>query len=359
MITARPSVTRVRPYVPGTPSGHADTSLASNESALGTSRTVRAAVAAAAANAHRYPDSLADELRDALAAEHGVDPDQILIGNGSDELIFLLAWAYIADGGRVVCADPPYRLDEISTVVTGGQLIKVPLVGWTHDLDAMAEIEAEIAHIVNPHNPTGTLRSRAEIERFVEHCRADLVVIDEAYIDFADDPGAVTAMPLAAAGQAAVLRTFSKLHGLAGLRIGYLVADREIVATLRRVRTPFSVNVLSQAAAVAAVRDHDYQHTARQLTRHHRARLTQLLTEAGYRVVPSQANFVLVVTDEPALIARLNEHGISVRPGSSLGLPGTVRISVPSESGLHRLEEILKNTTAPPTNPRSASNASC
>ena len=159
----RPWLERIEPYRPGLHADSDDGSLASNESPLGASARVVTAITGAASQAHRYPDPLAGALRAELAALHGVHPDQILVGNGSDELIFLLAWAYLAQRGHAVCADPPYRIDEISTYVVGARPTRLPLRDWAHDLDAMARIAADIAYMVNPHNLTGTVRSRAEI----------------------------------------------------------------------------------------------------------------------------------------------------------------------------------------------------
>ncbi|HEX5511979.1 MAG TPA: histidinol-phosphate transaminase [Actinomycetales bacterium] len=341
-IAPRPWLDRIDPYRPGKHAANPEGSMASNESALGASPRVVEAVATAAVTAQHYPDPLANDLRTELAARHGVAPEQILVGNGSDELIYLLAWAFLAQGGHAVCADPPYRIDEISAHVVNAELTKVPLVDWAHDLDAMAEVDADIAYVVNPHNPTGTTRSLADIERFADTCRSRLVVVDEAYIDFADDPDAATAIPLARSGKAAVLRTFSKAYGLAGLRVGYLVGDSELLDTLRKIRAPFSVSSLAQAGALAGLRDEDHRRKVVSHTVESRRRVTDLFESAGYRTVPSQANFVLVqAPDEQALVSQLAEHGVSVRPGSSLGLPGTVRVSVPSDRGLELLQLAL------------------
>lgn len=342
-VQPRPWLTGLAPYVPGVHAVDDDGSLASNESSLGASAAVADAVAKAVADVHRYPDPLATELRDALAEEHGVASEQVLVGNGSDELIFLLAWAFAAHGGRVLCADPAYRLDEISAVVSGAEPVKVPLTGWRHDLETMAGIEADLAYVVNPHNPTGTVRSHDDIARFVRTCRARIPVVDEAYVDFADDPEESTAMGLAAAGEAVVLRTFSKVHGLAGLRLGYLVADAGVVSVLEGIRAPFSVGRLTQAAGLAALHDRDHRARVRAHTRAYRDRLAEAFSSAGYEVVPSQANFILVLTsDEPALAAHLARHGVSVRPGAALGIPGAVRVSVPTEEGLRRVHHALR-----------------
>lgn len=342
-LAARPWLDVIQPYLPGKRAASSAGSLASNESPLGASPAVRAAVAAALQRAHRYPDPLADELRAALAALHQVDAEQILVGNGSDELIYLLAWAFLAQSGHAVCADPAYRIDEISSYVVGARLTKVPLRDRRHDLAAMAAVDADVAYVVNPHNPTGTVRTRAEIEQFVATSRAGLVVMDEAYVEFADDPDALTAMPLVETGRVAVLRTFSKIYGLAGLRVGYLVTEPGVIDTLRKIRAPFSVGTLAQAAAVAALRDPGHATRVREHALAGRNTVTELFEAAGYPVVPSQANFVLVeAADEAALVERLARCGVSVRPGSTLGVPGAVRVSVPSDEGLRMLERALR-----------------
>lgn len=352
-IAERPWLNRLQPYRPGRQAPNPDGSMASNESPLGASPHVAIAVSGALAQSHHYPDPSAGELRAELASLHHVDPDQILIGNGSDELIFLLASAYLAQGGHAVCAAPPYQIDRISTYAVNASLTQVPLRDWAHDLEAMAAVEADIAYVVNPHNPTGTVRPLADIREFVAHRLARLVVIDEAYIDFTDDPYTQTAVPLVAGGGVAVLRTFSKIHGLAGFRVGYLVAEPAVIATLQKIRAPFSVSSLAQAAALAALRDPAHQRAVREHTLRIRAEMVGLFEEAGYPVIPSQANFLLVqAPDEAEFVSRLLTHGISVRPGSSLGLPGTVRISVPTLRGLELLrgalpaDRKLLNTTA-------------
>ena len=341
-IVPRPWVEALDPYVPGRPAGSEDGSLASNELALGASPAVHAAIAEAAARAHRYPDPLADHLRAVIADELGVGPDNILLGNGSDELIYLLVIAYAAMGGRTVCADPPYRIHDIVPRALGCQVTRVPLRNWSHDLEAMADVEAEMAFVCNPHNPSGTAVDHTELARFSSRSKASLIVVDEAYIDFADDVQATTALDLVSDGSVVVMRTFSKILGLAGLRIGYLVGPREVVATLRKVRPPFSVNSIAQSAALAALGDREYRSRARDETLAARAKTVALFKSAGYQTVPSQANFVLVLTpDADGLADALGSCGISVRPGRALGIDGAVRVSVPSPPGLALLERAL------------------
>lgn len=341
-LAPRPWLADIRPYVPGVHAPGGDGSLASNESPIGASPAVAAAVARALPEAHLYPDPLARELRSSVAAHHGVDPEQVVVGNGSDELIYLLALAYLAGGGRAVCAEPAYRIDEISAQVVGGSVVKVPLVDWRHDLEAMAQVEADIAYVVNPHNPTGTTCPSELIREFVDRSRSGLVVVDEAYVDFTADPEQETMIPLVAGGRVAVLRTFSKVHGLAGLRVGYLVASREVADTLRKVRAPFTVNSLSQAAALAASTDLAHRDRVRGHTLRVRGQLIEALRSAGLRPVDSEANFVLVPSGhETAVVDHFAVHGVSVRPGAALGVPGAFRISVPSDAGLDLVRAAL------------------
>ncbi len=184
-----------------------------------------------------------------------------------------------------------------------------------------------------------------QITRFVETSQAGLVAIDEAYIDFTDSPEETTAVPLARRGDAVVLRTFSKAFGLAGVRVGYMIGSHEVVETLRKVRAPFSVSSLAQAAALAALSDSAHYEDLRSETRRRREDLVRLLEAHDLEAIPSQANFVLVRCDgeEEDLVAQLARYGVSVRPGSSLGVPGTVRITVPSLSGLGLLAEALSS----------------
>ena len=341
-ITPRPAAAALNPYTPGRAAADEDGSLASNEPTFTVAPSVRDAVVGALDHLHRYPDPLAGALSLRLAQELAVDPDQILVGNGSDELIYLLCLAYLPAGGTVICADPPYRLHELVPPLMGGIVTRVPLQAWAHDLHAMATTPADFAFICNPHNPTGTVVSARALEDFVETAPAGLIVVDEAYIDFADEPDRLTVLHLARAGKIVLIRTMSKMFGLAGARLGYLVGPVEVVDMLRRVRAPFSVNALGQAAGVAALSERAQHQRFRDHILATRPRLRELFHDAGYQTVPSQANFVLVIApDEAHLVARLWEHGISVRPGTTLGVPGSVRVTIPSEAGLELLAHAL------------------
>jgi histidinol-phosphate aminotransferase len=331
-------------YVPGVaPKVGEEGKLSSNESFPAPPDRVLRAVLDAARRLNRYPDPLASGLREVLAGKMGVSEDAILVGNGSDELIYLLAMAYLGPGSKVVVADPPYLMHEIASRALGAEVVRVPLDDYRHDLDAMAEVEADVAFIPNPHNPTGTAVPLAEIEHFLDTSGAELVIVDEAYVDFADDPQGMSSLRLIkATGRVVVLRTLSKLYGLAGARVGYMMAPPEIVETLRKIRAPFSVNALAQAAAEAVLSDEGYAEKTRLLVRENRDRIGAAFEQAGYRVVPSQSNFVLVrASDERALLQKLESVGIVARPGSVLSIAGHVRVSAAPLKVIERLEEAL------------------
>lgn len=343
-----PWLERVPAYVPGRPAPAGGLALAANEAEACSERVPAALAQPLAWN--RYPDPLATPLRRALAAKHGVDPEQILVSNGSDELVQLLVSAYVGRDGSVVAADPPYAMSRITALVAGAGFTGVPLVDWRHDLDGIAAVAADIAYVVNPHNPTGTLHDARAMRAFAERARARLLVVDEAYIDFAvgrDESGAAFAdgsdpgpdsVALVENGRTVVLRTFSKAYGLAGLRVGYLIGSREIVRRLRAVRAPFSVTAPGQAAALAALEDQEFLRRHVDRVRGSRDALSAKLRELGVLVPESHANFVLATgVDEPALVASLAEQGVAVRGGSGLGVPGSVRITVPAPEHLPRL----------------------
>jgi histidinol-phosphate aminotransferase len=227
--------------------------------------------------------------------------------------------------------------------MTGAEVVKVPLKNDVHDLADMARIDADIAFVCNPHNPTGTAVSARAIDEFRAFTRAALIVVDEAYIEFADDPDETTAVPLVRDGNVAVLRTFSKYYGLAGARVGYLIATRELVTLLRSIRSPFSVGSLGQAAALAVLDDREFGTEMLREIQRNKLRTAELFAAAGYRPIPSQTNFMLVRCEsaEAKLVDLLFEAGVSVRPGSQLGLPGAVRVTIPGREGLRLLESAL------------------
>lgn len=335
------------PYRAGAKAPSGLGSLAQNELPRPSPAAV-AAIADAASAVNRYPDPLATPLRERLARLHGVHPDQILVGGGSDEFLFLMATAFGGPGSVMCCADPPYWGHEHPALLSGADVVKVPLQDYRHSLAGMEKVDAKIVFICNPHNPTGTCVSAEEIATFSSNARAPLVVVDEAYIEFTDLPEKTTAIPLVTQGNIVVLRTFSKYYGLAGARVGYLIATPELVAVLRTVRPPFSVNSLAQAAALALLDDSAFNAGMLRRIRRNRGTAAELFEAAGYRSVPSQANFLLVLCPgaEAQLVRMLLDAGIAVRPGTNLGIAGTVRVTVPDDDGLALLETALTTRRA-------------
>ncbi|WP_158852354.1 histidinol-phosphate transaminase [Saccharothrix deserti] len=303
-------------YVPGKTIPGA-IKLASNEVSAGPLPSVVRAIAEAATAVNRYPDTAATELVARLSDKLGVPAEQVAVGCGSVTLCQQLVQATCTDADEVVFAWRSFEAYPIITAVVGAQQTRVPLTsGHGLDLDAMADAitpQTRLVFVCNPNNPTGTALRRAEIERFIERVPSDvLVVIDEAYKEFVDDPDVPDGVELAkqqwAAGRdnVAVLRTFSKAYGLAGLRVGYAVASPAVAETLRKVYVPFSVNALAQVAALASL-DAEAELMARcRAIVAERARVRGELLDAGFEVPESQANFVWLQLGERT--AAFNEH---------------------------------------------------
>ncbi|WP_055480262.1 pyridoxal phosphate-dependent aminotransferase [Sphaerimonospora mesophila] len=329
-------------YRPGLKAATQDGRLASNECPAPPAWLSARSVDTADLDLHRYPDPEATALRTALGELHGVDPDEVVVGNGSDELIMLLIQAYAAYTGSIVTATPGYSLYELCAGRLGARVERVPLIDWRHDLGAMATADVDVAFICNPHNPTGTVVRPEDLLSFIGESAARMIVIDEAYVDFAAEAGLDTVAEAVREPRVVVLRTFSKAHALAGVRVGYLVAHRDIAQTIARLRLPFSVNTLAQITAANAVAHHTETANAVGEIVHSRLRVEEMLRRHGLEFVPSQANFILVLTPQSDLVVdHLASHGIAVRPGRDLGVPDAIRLTIPSAAGLARLDSAL------------------
>ncbi len=318
--------------------------LSANENPLGPSPRAAAAVEREAARIHLYPDGGSSALREALGRGHGVAPNQIVVGNGADELIALIAAAAFEPGDEVVVPTPSFEPYEISARLAGARVVTSPLVGYDTDLDDVLRRVNERTKAVmlcSPHNPATTIIRRRPLLAFLDALGPDspLVVLDQAYIDFCDDADHADGIRLLQRyPRLVVLRTFSKIAGLAGLRVGYAVASAETIDRFNRVRAPYNVNRLGQIAALAALEDHSHTESTKQLVLEERAYLSAELTKRGYAFPHSHANFLLVaVPDAPALRARLMQAGILVRDGAGIGFPGHLRFSV----GLRETNEKL------------------
>jgi histidinol-phosphate aminotransferase len=324
------------------------TRLSANENPLGPSPEVVRAVQAEAPRVHLYPDAGATALRAALAARIGVDPGQIVVGNGADELLVLLAWAAFEPGDEVVIPEPSF--EPYTTVVTlaGATVRPSPLAGYDTDLaDVRRRIGPRTKAVVlcSPHNPAATIVRRAPLLAFLRDLGDDppLVVLDEAYRDFCDDPDYPDGVDLLDAyPRLLVLRTFSKIAGLAGLRVGYGIASADTVDRLNRVRAPYNLNRLGQVAALAALEDRQHWERSRAVVLAERTFVTRELARRGYVFSSSQANFLLVrVPDASAVRARLLRAGLVVRDGAAVGFPEHLRISLGLRPANERLLAVL------------------
>ena len=308
--------------------------LASNENPWGPSPLALEAIKAHLDRSHIYPDGGAQALKSALATHWNLSESQFTVGNGSDEVLSLLAGAYIRPSDNALIANHTFSEYQFSVRLFGGTLKKVPLTDYTFDLEAFSQAvddKTRMVFLCNPNNPTGTYFRHEALERFLKKLSPEvLVVLDEAYAHYADAPDFPRSKQLLAQfPNLVVLRTFSKVYGLAALRVGYAVSSPAIARDLSVVRQPFNVGSLSQAAAQAALGDEEFLRHSLETNRSERDRLTRELGRS-LRVLPSQANFVAVhvKTDAAVVFQALAEAGVTIRPLASFGLPDWVRITV-------------------------------
>lgn len=332
--------------------------VASNENPFGPSPLALAALQKAIAAVHLYPDGNAFYLKQKLAAKLGIEPAHLILGNGSNEIIEFVAHALLAgnDGQDqdVVVSQYCFAIYPIVAKMFGANVITVPAKKYGHDLPEMLRAitpRTRIIFVANPNNPTGTLAPREEIVPFINDVPDDvLLVMDEAYIEFLED--AVDLIPLIRLGarkNLLLMRTFSKIYGLAGLRVGYGIGNPEFISLLEKIRQPFNVNSLSQAAAFAALDDHDHVNKTRANNFAGLDFFERSLRELGVEFVPSFANFILArVGDGAKVFDAMQRQGVIVRPMGGHQLPEWIRISIgtPSENerSLSVLKEILKHS---------------
>jgi histidinol-phosphate aminotransferase len=305
--------------------------LASNENSLGPSPKAVAAMRQALATAHLYPDGGGFYLRQALAKKFSCGMDNIILGTGSNEVIEFLYHAFVGPGDEVVAGDRAFVIYSIMAKMFQARCVEVPFRGHTHDLEAMlAAITAKtkLVFVANPNNPTGTRVSNESLRDFLSRLPSQVIaVLDEAYVEFLDDPP--PSIEYALKRNVVVLRTFSKIVGLAGLRIGYGVAQKECIALLHRVRQPFNVNAVAQAGALAALGDAAHIRKTKALTRRGLAYLAKEFEKLKLEYVPSCANFMLVnVGDGDEVFRALQRRGVIVRPMRGYKMPAWVRVTV-------------------------------
>jgi histidinol-phosphate aminotransferase len=328
--------------------------LASNENPLGPSPAAVAAIQQALQNLHLYPDGNAFYLKQRLAERLGVETSNLILGNGSNEIIEFVGHALMGPGVDVVVSQYCFAVYPIVTKLFGANLITVPARNHGHDLAAMLKAvtpNTRVMFVANPNNPTGTLAPRGDVIRLINELPPSvLLVMDEAYLEFLDDP--IDLLPLVRLGfkpNLILMRTFSKIYGLAGLRLGYGIGHPEFVAALEKVRQPFNINALIQAGALAAL--YDNEHIRR--TRYNNAQGLQYFIrefrQLNLEFIPSAANFVLVkVGDGPRVFDEMQRRGVITRPMAGYNLPQWIRISIGSSAENARCMAMLKEAIAPP-----------
>jgi histidinol-phosphate aminotransferase len=352
----------IAPYQPGKPIAElarelkldADgiIKLASNENPLGVSPLAMAAMQRVLTDIARYPDGNGFELKQALAQRFGVALPQIVLGNGSNDVLDMAARAFLAPGVEAIYSQHAFAVYPIATQSIGATGIEVPARNFGHDLEAMLAAVTPLTRLVfiaNPNNPTGTLLRSADLLRFLQALPAQIIVVlDEAYNEYlpeelkTDSVGWLRQFP-----NLIVTRTFSKAYGLAGLRVGYAFAQERVADLMNRVRQPFNVNSLSLAAAAAALDDREFVQRGYELNAAGMQRITAGLTELGLSFIPSYGNFVsFKAGDANRVFRRLLERGVIVRPVAGYGMPEYLRVSTGLESENERFLDALKASLA-------------
>jgi len=347
----------IAPYEPGKPieelerelGVHNAIKLASNENPLPPSDRVQKAILATLNHLNRYPDGSGFYLRQALAKKHGVSPDHVVLGNGSNELIELLVRTFLRPGDEAVVPHPSFVVYPMIVQAAGGVRVMVMLKEHRLDLEAMARAitpMTKVVFIANPNNPTATIVTADEVERFMARVpERTIVVFDEAYIEFALGPDFPDTLNYVKQGRkVAVLRTFSKATSLAGLRVGYGVAEADAVALMNRIRQPFNVNSLAQAGALAALEDESHVLECVRMIEAGRHFLYDEFKTLGVQYVPSRANFILVDVGRSAadIYQKLLHEGVIVRPMTPFGMETALRITVGTPEENRKLVRALR-----------------
>jgi histidinol-phosphate aminotransferase len=330
------------PYEPGKPIEEVEREygiedsikLASNENPIGPSPEAVRVLRERLNDLNLYPDGDCFYLKRALAAKLGATEDRLVFGNGSNEIIELAVRTFMRPGDEAVMAHQAFVVYRLVVQANGGVCKIVPLKNFTHDLDAMADAitaKTRVVFLANPNNPTGTIYGRKQWEKFLERVGPDtLIVADEAYFEYVEDPDYPNSLAYQENGKAILtLRTFSKLYGLAGLRIGYGIGPEDLVGLMQRVRQPFNVNAAAQWAALAALEDGDHVKRSLDVNREGMEYLKAEIDKLGLEQVPSRANFILLrVGDGGAIFKRLLQRGVIVRPMGAYELPEHIRVTI-------------------------------
>lgn len=358
---ARKEIFTLKPYVPGKPIEEVKRELglediikiASNENPLGPSPKAMQAVEELIKDIHYYPDANCYNLKQKLAALTGVETEGIVVGNGSDELLMVLAQAFLNPGDEVIYASPTFSEYEFTTRVMGGICVEVPLNNFKHDLKAMLQAitnNTKFIVICNPNNPTGTCLNEQEIADFMSSVPDDILVIfDEAYSEYAQSFDFGSGLKYLPEGRnVIVLHTFSKIYGLAGLRIGYGLTRPEIARAMETVMAPFNVNSLAQVAALAAIDDNEHLEKSKSTNSRGKQYLYREFERMGLNYIETEANFIFVDTGQDCqeVFRELLKGGVIVRTGDVFNFPTFIRVTVgtgeENQRFIHDLEKVLE-----------------
>ncbi|MBT9537612.1 MAG: histidinol-phosphate transaminase [Nitrospirae bacterium] len=357
VIKAPEHISALRPYIPGKPIEELERELgiknsiklASNENPAGPSpAAVRAITAGLKKTLNRYPDGNGYYLKNALAEKLSVKPEEIIIGNGSNELLDIAVRTFLAPGDEAVMAHPSFVVYSMAVQAAGGKAIHVPLKDYKHDLDAMLSavtLKTKMLFIANPNNPTGTMNTKEEFDRLMSKIRDGiLVVVDEAYYEYVTDTGYADSFKyFRDSRDILILRTFSKIYGLAGLRIGYGIAHQEIITEMNKVRAPFNTNSIAQKAAIESLKDKGHIKKSKGINDKGKKYLYKELSSLGIRHVPTEANFIYMpVADSMNIYKKLLHDGVIVRP---MG-PDAIRVTIGLPEENKRFIKAMKSVMA-------------
>jgi histidinol-phosphate aminotransferase len=354
----RKALENIKPYVPGKPIEEVERELgiknvikmASNENPLGPSPKAMDAIGNSLSKLNLYPDGASHHLRLAIAEKHSLAAEQVIVGNGSDEIIKLIAETYINLEDEAIMAKPTFSEYNFAITLMGGKCVYVDCVDFSHDLSGMLAAitpKTKVIFICNPNNPTGTFVDGKQIEKFIAQIPEHIVVVfDEAYYEYVDHPEYVSGLEYVLKGykNVIVLRTFSKIYGLSGLRVGYGLGHPDLIAWIGRAREPFNVNLLAQIGAQAAIRDKEFLEKSREQNAAGRAYLYEFFKDMGFKYMPTQANFIWVCinTECRPVFQALLQEGVIIRTGDIFGFSDHIRVTIGTEEQNKRFAKALK-----------------
>jgi len=356
----RKEILDLKPYIPGKPIEEVKRELglkeviklASNETSVGPSPLAIEAIKKEIKNINLYPEGSSSLLREKLAHRLSIDKEMIIIGNGEDDIIDLIGMAFINEGEEVITGAITFPAYETAAKIMGGKIIPVKLKEYTYNLEEIARRineKTKIIFVCNPNNPTGTIVDKEAVDRFIRQVHENVIVVfDEAYYDYVEDKNYPNSVSYALEGKnVIVLRTFSKIAGIAGVRIGYGIAKPELISYLRRVVNPFTTNRLAQVAALASLDDEEHYRKVLNSNQEGKRYLYRELKELGIFYVPTEANFIFIDLKRGSkdIFEKLLKKGIIIRPGETWGCPNFIRVTIgttyENEKFINALKEVL------------------